>query len=321
MDARAPRDPARLSRREVLTGAVAVGAGFAVARASDAAPAVMPTRPFGKTGARVSAFGLGCFYVGATGSDAEAVAVVRRALDLGCTYVDTAPSYARGQSERRVGLALEGRRDQVFLATKTLERDPKAARKELEASLRRLRTDRVDLIQVHCVRDAADLDLVLSDAGPLPALVRARDEGLVRHVGVTGHEDPAVMKRCVEGWGWASVLLPLNPVDLHWKSFVEGTLPAAAAKGLARVGMKVFASGRLLQGRGAPSAADCLRFAYALDVATTIVGCASVEEVELAARVAAEQQPLDAAARAALIAACKPYSGKTGRGVEWYKQA
>ncbi len=178
----------------------------------------------------------------------------------------------------------------------------------------------MDLIQVHCVRDAADLDLVLSDAGPLPALLRARDEGLVRHVGVTGHEDPAVMKRCVEGFGWASVLLPLNPVDLAWKSFVEGTLPAAAAKGTARVGMKVFASGRLLVGDGAPSAEDCLRFAYGLDVSTTIVGCASVAEVELAARVATEAKALDAAERAALVAKCKAFSGRTGRGVEWYKR-
>ncbi|MFO0934123.1 MAG: aldo/keto reductase [Planctomycetota bacterium] len=315
------RDPARLTRRDVLTGAVAVGAGFAVARRGEAAPAPMPTRAFGATGRTVSAFGLGCFYLGASASDAEAVTVLRRALELGCTYVDTAPSYGRGQSERRVGLALEGRRDGVFLATKTLERDPKAARRELEESLRRLRTDHVDLIQVHCVRDAADLDVVLSDAGPLPALLRARDEGLVRHVGVTGHEDPEVMKKCVEGFAWASVLLPLNPVDLAWKSFVEGTLPAAAAKGIARVGMKVFASGRLLVGDGAPSAADCLRFAYGLDVSTTIVGCASVAEVELAAKVATEAKPLDAAERAALVAACKPYSGKTGRGVEWYKRA
>jgi len=315
------RDRSRWTRRDLLTSAVAVGAGLAVGRRADAAPAPMPTRTFGATGRTVSAFGLGCFYLGTLSSDADAVAVVRRALELGCTYLDTAPSYARGTSERRVGLALDGRRDGVFLATKTLERDPKAARKELEASLRRLRTDHVDLIQVHCVRDAADLDLVLSDAGPLPELVRARDEGLVRHIGVTGHEDPAVMKRCVEGWGWASVLLPLNPVDLAWKSFVEGTLPAAATKGLARVGMKVFASGRLLKGPGAPSAADCLRFAYGLDVSTTIVGCASVEEVEVAARVAAENAPLSAAARAALVEACKPYSGKTGRGVEWYKLA
>jgi hypothetical protein len=110
-------------------------------------------------------------------------------------------------------------------------------------------------------------------------------------------------------------------VDLAWKSFVEGALPAAAAKGMARVGMKVFASGRLLAGDGAPSAADCLRFAYGLDVSTTIVGCASVAEVELAAKVAAEAKPLAAAERAALVAACKPYSGRTGRGVEWYKRA
>lgn len=308
----------------MLSGALAVGAGLAVPKAASAAPEAprpLPTRPFGATGRTVSAFGLGSFYVGVARSDADGAAVVRRALDLGCTYVDTAPSYARGKAEERVGIALEGRRDAVFLATKTLERDPKAARRELEESLRRLRTDHVDLVQVHCVRDAKDLERVLSDAGPLPALVRAREEGLVRHVGVTGHEDPEVMRRCVEAWPWASVLLPLNPVDLAGPSFLTETLPVAAARGTARVGMKVFASGRLLGQEGSPTAEECLQFAFGLDVSTTVVGCATVAEVELAARVAAEAKPLEPAAREALVARCRRFAGREGAGVEWYKRA
>lgn len=317
-----PVDPP-LSRRALLSGVLLSGAaaGWWSGPRAHAAPPPMPQRPFGATGRSVSVFGLGCFYLGTSASDAEAVAVVHRALEKGCTYFDTAPSYARGVSERRLGLALAGVRDRVFLASKTLERDGKAARKELEESLKRLDTTHLDLIQVHCVRDADDLAAVLSPKGPLPALVRAREEGLVRHVGVTGHEDPAVMARCLDAYPWASVLLPLNPVDLHGRSFLRETLPVAVKRGMARVGMKVFASGRLVRGEGAPKADDCLRFAYALDVATVIVGCSTVAEVDVAARVAAEDRPLAPEARAALVEASRPYVGRTGAGVEWYKRA
>ena len=133
-----------ISRRALLGGALAAGTGMALGARVEGgpeAPRPLPTRPFGKTGRTVTAFGLGCYYVGAAGSDKEGVAVVRRALDLGCTYFDTAPSYVRGVSERRVGLGLEGRRKDVFLSTKTLERSASGAMSDVEESLRRLRTD------------------------------------------------------------------------------------------------------------------------------------------------------------------------------------
>ena len=311
-----------ITRRAVLGGAIAAGAGLALSRDAEGEPAALPTRPFGKTGRTVTVFGLGGYYVGAAASDEEGMAIVRRALDLGCTYLDTAPSYVHGLSERRIGLALEGRRDRVFLSTKTLERQGTAARRELDESLKRLRTPYVDMIQVHCVRDQSDLDHVLSDRGPLPALQKAKEEGLVRFIGVTGHEDPVIVRRAIEKFAWDSVLMPLNPVDLHWRSFVEGALPAAVKEGMARVAMKVFASGRLVSGPDALSPEECLRFAYGLDVSCAIVGCRSVADVELAARVAAEGKPLDEGKKKALIAAAKIFSGKTGeRGVEWYKRA
>ena len=312
------------TRRALLHAGLAVGAGLAVPRAgwADPAPAAlaMPTRPFGSTGRTVSVFGLGCFYVGGL-SETAAAGVVGRALDLGCTYVDTAPSYFAGVSESHVGKALGRRRDSVFLSTKTLERTAAGAQRELEASLKRLRTEVIDMVQVHCVRDAADLEAVLSAKGPLTALRAARDKGQIRFIGVTGHEEPAVMKATLAASDWASILLPMNPVDAHWKSFITGTLPEAKARGIARVAMKVFASGRLVQGPGALSPEDCLRFAFDLDLSCAIVGCSSIAEVELAARIAAEAKPLDLERRAALVAAAKPYSGRAGAGVEWYKHA
>jgi predicted aldo/keto reductase-like oxidoreductase len=316
----------RLTRRRLLRGVAAAGAVFAFPRSArgeepkkPAAP--LPARDFGATGRRVSTFGLGCYPVGAVGTESAGVAVVREALDLGCTYLDTAPSYGtRGASEKRVGIALEKRRDGVFLATKTLERTRAGARRDLEESLKRLRTDRVDLIQVHCVRDLADLERVLGDDGPLPALLEAKERGTVRHVGITVHTDPAVAKAALERYAWDAVLVPLNPVDPHHLSFAE-TLPVAKKRNVARVGMKVFASGNLLKARPgyAPIAAeDCLRYAFSLDVSTTIVGCSSLEEVRLAARIAAEGKPLAEERRKQLVAAAKPVAGLAD--VEWYKR-
>src|SRR5689334_16548112 len=136
-------DGSRTTRRGLLKTALAAGAAFALPRTARADPpaAAQPQRDFGKTGRRVSVFGMGCYYVGTAASDEEGARVVRTALDLGCTYVDTAPSYVGGRSERRVGIALEKRRDEVFLSTKTLERTAGKARVDLDESLKRLRTD------------------------------------------------------------------------------------------------------------------------------------------------------------------------------------
>ena len=312
----------RATRRGLLKAAVAAGAAFAWPRAARGGEPVAagPLRDFGRTGRKVSVFGLGGYYVGAAESDEEGTRVVREALDLGCTYVDTAPSYVGGRSEKRVGLALQKRRDGVFLSTKTLARTAGDARRDLDESLGRLCTDHVDLVQVHCITTSEDLATVLSDAGPLPALLEAKEKGKTRFVGFTGHADPAVVRAAIGAWGWDSVLMPLNPVDPHWKSFRESALPAAVAKGLARVAMKVCASGRLLDGDGALSCEECLRFAYGLDVATAIVGCATVEHVRTAARVAAEAKRLEPEQEAALVARARRFSGNgTPRGVEWYK--
>ncbi len=325
-----PNDP--ITRRGVLRGAMAAGAGVALSGLAGADPVqtlVLPTRPFGKTGRTVSVMGLGCYYVGAASSDGVGAAVVRRALDAGCTYFDTAPSYLSGVSERRVGIGLRGNRKGVFLSTKTLEREGSAARRELESSLKRLQTDTVDMIQVHCVRDADDLKAVLAKGGVLDALRRAKEEGLAKFIGVTGHEDPKVMKAAIETGAFDSVLLPLNATDLHWSSFIETALPAAVKLGIARVGMKVFASGALVRKSDADAkkgvtrlaAEDCLRFAYGLDVSTAIVGCSTIDEVDVAVRVAAEAKPLDAVARAALIKDARQFTGKPDQGgVEWYKK-
>ena len=319
------------TRRSVIAGAVAAGAALGLPAPAHAEPDApkkkpMPMRPLGKTGAKVSLFGLGCYPIGAMAKEDDGVAVVLRAIDAGCTYIDTAPSYSRGTSERRVGLALKARKDKdILLATKTHTRTESDARRDLEQSLDRLQVERIDLLQVHAVSTLEDMQRALDKKrGPLAALLKAKEEGLIRWIGVTGHADPYVMRRTFEKYPFASILFPLNCVDPHYTtrgkkperlSFVEQTLPAAIENGLGRIAMKVFASGRLAKKGIDPEL--CLRYTYGLDISTCIVGCNSIAQVDLAARVAREQKPLTEAETKALLASTKPHRGK---GTEWYKR-
>ena len=280
-------------------------------------PRPIPRRAFGQTGVQVSALGLGCFPLGGLRDEAAAVEVVLRALDAGCTYLDTAPSYGRGRSETRVGRALAARPDlDVFLATKTHTRTGADARRDVEGSLKRLGVERLDLVQVHAVKSREDLQAVLSKGGPLEALLRAREEGLLRFVGVTGHADPVVMREALAHEAFDAALFPLNCVDPHHLSFERETLPAAVERGIARVAMKVFASGNLPKKGLDP--ALCLRYVGGLDVSTIIVGCRSVEEIDLAVRVLRANRPLSPDEKKTLLQKSLPHRGKD---VEWYKRA
>jgi hypothetical protein len=307
------------TRRAFLAGAAALAVGTA-ARAdgepAESARKKCERRPFGRTGVEVSCVGLGCFPLGGLAEADDAVALVRRALDGGCTYLDTAPSYGNGSSEKRVGAAIRGRpRDSYFLATKTLARSESAARRDLEESLQRLGVDRIDLVQIHAVTDAEDLDRALAASGPLAALAKAREEGLLRFVGVTGHADPAVVRRAFERWEFDSVLFPLNGVDPHHLPFVRDLLPAAVEKGLARVAMKVYASGGLP--REGIDAERCLRFVLGQEVSTAVVGCATTDELDLALRVGADPRPLTTEESGELLDQTRPHRGR----IEWYKRS
>ncbi len=322
------------TRREFLraaAAAAAAGAALAPGRRAlglddrerrEALEKPLPLRALGATGRKVSCLGLGCFYLGSVRDEDAAVGVIRRALDLGVTYFDTAPSYSRGVAEERLGRALEAARarDRVFVATKSTCRDGSAALKELEESLRRLRTDHVDLFQYHAVRVAQDGEALFAKGGAHEALARAKEQGKVRHIGFSGHEDAAVVAAFLRERTADTVLMPLNCIDPHAGSFEEGALPVAREKGVGVIAMKVFASGRLLGDAAlSPSVADCVRYSLTLPVATAIVGCSTVAELEDDLVAAKTFRPLDAKERTALLE-------RTGRlrkrdpGLEWYKR-
>ncbi len=277
----------------------------------------LPRRDLGKTGEKVGLLGLGCFYLGSVRDERQAVAVIRRAFDLGVNWFDTAPSYNDGESERRVGKALKDVRDRALIATKSTERAGKAAAAELEASLKRLQTDRVDLFQFHALRTAEDVARIFAEDGAFPALEAARKAGKVRHLGFTGHYDPALMAAVARERPLETVLLPLNCVDRHDRSFEEGTLPAATSRGLGVVAMKVFASGKLVADAAlSPAPEECLRYVLSLPVSTAIVGCSTLEELEGDLACAKTFEPMKEEEKKALLKRTVPVAA---RKIEWYK--
>ena len=239
--------------------------------------APLPWRILGQTGQSVTLFGLGGEGVLRThGRAKEAVRVIQRALDQGVTYCDTAPAYA--SSLDYYGAALGERRRQIFLASKTHDRTRDGSLRLLDDSLRRLRTDHLDLWQLHDLRTPADLDRIFGKGGALEALVHARAQGRVRFFGVTGHHDPAILLEAMRRFSFDTVLVALNPADNHRLPFIPTVLAEAQRKGMGVIAMKTLAAGRLAR---VMSSAEALSYAWSLPgVSLAIVGCSTPEEVD-----------------------------------------
>ncbi|HKG93271.1 MAG TPA: aldo/keto reductase, partial [Gemmatimonadaceae bacterium] len=241
----------------------------------------IPRRAFGRTGEMVSAIGLGGFHLGMAESPKEAARIVHAAIDAGVTFMDNAWEYHEGESEKRMGKALEGGwRDRVFLMTKvcTHGRDARTAAKQLEESLRRLKTDYVDLWQVHEVAYYNDPELHYARGGVLEALDRARRDGKVRYVGFTGHKDPQLHLRMLAyGYPFDSCQLPLNCFDATFRSFEQAVLPELVRRGIAPIGMKSMGGDGAAVKKKVVSPQDALRYAMSLPVATTVSGIDSMK--------------------------------------------
>jgi aryl-alcohol dehydrogenase-like predicted oxidoreductase len=241
----------------------------------------IPTRPLGRTGCDVTQFALGGEGVLRThGRMAEAVAVIHKALDLGVTYCDTAPAYAG--SLDYYGAALGERRKQVFLASKTHDRTRDGSLQLLDQSLKRLRTDHLDLWQLHDLRTPNDLNAIFGRGGALEALLQAREQGLVRFLGLTGHHDPAILLEAMRRFDFDTVLVALNAADVHRLSFVQTVLVEAARRRMGVIGMKVYAASALLRAGSSPlSTSEAMGYVLSLPgVSTVIIGCSSPEEVQ-----------------------------------------
>jgi aryl-alcohol dehydrogenase-like predicted oxidoreductase len=248
-------------------------------------------RLLGKTGCAVTLFGLGGEGVLRThGRMNEAVRVIHQALDLGVSYCDTAPAYA--SSMDYYGAALGERRQGIFLACKTADRTRDGSLRILDDSLGRLRTDWLDLWQLHDLRTKDDLQRIFTKGGALEALLHAREEGRVRFLGLTGHHDPEILLEAMRRFSFDTVLVALNAADVHRMPFVTTVLPEAVKQKMGVIAMKSCAQGALL-GPGKLAMAEALGYALSLaGVSLAVVGCKTPREVEENARFACDFAPL-----------------------------
>jgi aryl-alcohol dehydrogenase-like predicted oxidoreductase len=260
----------------------------------------------------VSALGLGGYHLGAVGAEREAIALVHRAIDDGITFMDNAWEYHDGVSELRMGKALaNGWRQRVFLMTKvcTHGRDARTAMRQLEESLRRLKTDHIDLWQVHEVAYAGDPDRHFMKGGVIEALDRAKAKGLVRFVGFTGHKDPALhMEMLSHGYPFDTCQMPLNCFDATFRSFEQQVLPELARQGIAPIGMKSLGGEGDAVKKRAVGAKEALRYAMSLPVAVTVTGIDSLKVLRQNVSVARDFTPMSKAEMQRMRARCAPFA-------------
>ena len=258
----------------------------------------METRPFGKTGFSfpILSFGGQRIVDEHNCTEAEAIEIVNAAIDRGIRYFDTAWIYSNGQAETRLGHVVKHRRKEMWIATKTWDTGRDGARRQLETSLRRLQTDYVDEWRLHNVWDFERLDQFTGKGGALEAAVRARDEGLVRHISISCHTDPQILVEALDRFPFTSALIAVSALDHFILSLAEEFLPIANAKGVATIGMKVLGLGSLTH-----EVERSLRYAFGLPVSTVIVGVHSMAQLEQNLAIAESFTPMTDAERLAFF--------------------
>lgn len=279
----------------------------------------IPVRELGKTGEKVSIIGIGGGHLVRPTIDVqESIRLVHAAIDAGIRFMDNAWEYHDGESERRMGLALKGRRDKVTLMTKVCARDRKTAEAQLEESLRRLQTDVIDVWQFHEINYDSDADWIFRAEGAIEAAVAARDAGKIRFIGFTGHKSPHILQRMLDqDFEWDTCQMPINILDAHYRSFQREILPQLNQRGIAAIGMKALGGRGQLPGALDLSAEECRRFALSLPISTLVCGIQSMENLEQDVAIARDFVPMSEAELAELAGGLVEQAGD-GR-YEWFK--
>jgi predicted aldo/keto reductase-like oxidoreductase len=290
------------NRRDFLQASLAAGAALSLAAgaegADDASAKGLPTRPLGKTGERVSIICLGGWHIGAVKDENEAVKIMHTALDEGLTFFDNAWDYHDGGSEEIMGkaLAMDGKRKQCFLMTKNCGRDAKTVKQHLEDSLRRLRTDRIDLMQFHEINYDNDPDWIV-ERGGLAEMLKAQKAGKVRFLGFTGHKDPHIHLKMLDRFKWDTVQMPINICDFHYRSFQLQVVPEANKRGVGVIGMKGLGGGNSHKGRlvvaKVCTAAEARTYALSQNIASLVCGIDSMEVLKQDLGIARNFKPLN----------------------------
>ncbi|MGB8010462.1 MAG: aldo/keto reductase [Terriglobales bacterium] len=298
----------------------------ATAPLNPATAGAMPTRNLGRTGHRPGIFSLGGqAAIEQPNNEAVAVPIIERALDLGVNYVDTAAMYGGKDrwSQRHFGQVLKHRRSQVYLASKTHDRTRDGSLALLEESLKLLNTDHLDAWQLHHIDSQDDVDKIFGKGGALEALLQAREQKMVRYLGVTGHSDPEVLMECLRRFDFDQILMAVNAADPHHRSFQEKLLPMAVDKQMGIIGMKIPARGRILNSwqpdkshdsgwnqpapkPGVLAMKEAMYFTLSLPVSTVIIGCDSIAQLEENVQLARDFTPLSANQMASLTGRTEP---------------
>ena len=300
------------SRREFLRLVAAAASATAVgeeiiAQTGNASATGVPTRPLGKTGARVSIIGVGGSHAGRI-PEAEGTRFMHMAVDEGVTFFDNAWDYGGGSAEEIMGknLAMDGYRKKVFLMTKNCGRDYKDSMKCLDDSLRRLRTDHLDLWQFHEINYDSDPDWVI-ERGALKAAIEARKAGKVRFIGFTGHKHPSIhLSMLAKNFEWETAQMPNNVADAHFRSFRQQVQPVCVKRNIGVIGMKGM-GGRdgILLGKEGLTYVECLRYCLSQPVSVQIVGMTSIDQLKKNIEVARSFKPLSPEEKTRLLSRVK----------------
>ena len=297
--------------------------------ASDRLGTLLPTRRLGRTGEAVTVLAVGGWHIGDM-QEAEAQKTIETALEGGVRFFDTAETYQNGGSESRLGKLLVPKyRDDVFLLTKTTARTANQAWTHLEASLTRLNTDRLDLWQVHAVRNPADVDERIEN-GIFDVMVEAKESGKVRYIGFTGHSSPAAHQRVLEKTDiFDACQLAVNLTDISYESFIEKVVPTLIERNIGVIGMKSLANGGFFGGtqhgrhgtnpKVVPdrvSVSEAVRFVFALPVSTLVTGPDNAKQMQEKIDIAKNFTGMEDDERQRLIEKVEDMAGTT---VEFYK--
>ena len=298
------------SRRDFFTGATAAALTAEAMQAQPSASGI-PTRPLGKTGVRVSILGLGGHHQARPTDERESFRIVHAAIDNGITFMDNAWDYHDGRAEEVMGkaLAMDGYRKKVFLMTKVCNRDYDGAMKHLEDSLRRLRTDVIDLWQFHECNYYNDPDYVMEKGG-IRAALEAKKQGKVRFIGFTGHKNPRIHRRMLAlNFPWDACQMPNNVMDYRFESFRHEVMPECTKRNIGVIGMKGCGSEGNMLKDGVVTVEECYRYFLSQPISTQVVGLASMDDLNRALAIGRSFKPMTQAEVQTLTSRLKDVAG------------
>jgi uncharacterized protein len=310
------RNPSPNRREFMQTGAAGLATAALVASTADSAhgqnAAGIPLRPLGRTGQSVTMICLGGYHSSVHANEQDSIRLIQRAVDEGITFLDNAWDYHNGGAEERMGKAISqgNRREKVFLMTKCCGRTAKDAQSHLEDSLRRLRTDHLDLWQFHEIVYDNDPDWIFADGGAIEYALKAKEEGKIRFLGFTGHKDPSIhLKMLDKPYPWATVQMPLNVMDSQFRSFQHRVLPVLNQRGIAPIAMKSLGGNGKIVSEANVAIEEALRYVLSLPIATLVSGIDSEKVLEQNLKIVRDFKPMTTDEMAAIENKVRPYAG------------